>query len=237
MSTPVAESYLETIYNMSMEGDRVLGVSLAGKFGVSRATVTETVKRLIADGLVEQNRQDGISLTQEGITVTEGLLRRHRLAERLLFDVLGMDFITAHEQAHALEHWISPEVEERISNLLRHPQTCPHGNPIPGNAPSGLEYLRQHRAARLSEANLDSTVRVLAISEVVEDESALLRQLMGTGIVPGRHLTVVGHDAERGVTKFRTDEGESSVSIDLAAKIWVAAVEMAAHSEDRRERE
>src|SRR5438128_625161 len=115
MSSPVAEAYLETIYNISMEEGRVRGVDLAGHFKVSRPTVTQNVRRLQDEGLVIQDRASGIRLTPDGKRETEGLLRRHRLAERLLFDLLGMDFISAHEQAHALEHWISPEVETRMS--------------------------------------------------------------------------------------------------------------------------
>ncbi|MBV9278642.1 MAG: metal-dependent transcriptional regulator, partial [Chloroflexi bacterium] len=184
MPSPVVEEYLETIYNMAMEGEPVIGARLADKFHVSRATVTETVRRLVADGYALQNTDKSLALTPTGRELTEQVLRRHRLAERLLFDVLGMDWISAHEQAHALEHWISGEVEQRISTLLGHPRTCPHGNPIPGNATSGMAFLREQEAFRLSQARQGQTVRVVLISEVVEDESELLRRLSDTGIHP-----------------------------------------------------
>ena len=152
MATPVAEAYLETIYNMTMEGEPVIGARLADRFSVSRATATETIKRLVADGYAVQHPDKSVALTPAGQDITEQALRRHRLTERLLFDVLGMDWISAHEQAHALEHWISDEVEQRISALLGHPATCPHGNPIPGNASSGWAFLKEQDAIRLADA-------------------------------------------------------------------------------------
>lgn len=220
MSSPVAEAYLETIYNMTMEEGSVRAVDLAGKFGVSRPTVAENVRRLVSDGLVTQDRSSGINLTTEGRQETEELLRRHRLAERLLFDVLGMDFISAHEQAHALEHWISPEVEAKISSLLGAPVTCPHGNPIPGNAPGGIDYLRARNAFRLATATGGDVVNVVSISEVVEDESALLRQLMNTGIVPGNRLRVLKVDGE--TVHYEAGDKEHTIDRDLAHKIWVS---------------
>jgi DtxR family Mn-dependent transcriptional regulator len=222
MASPVAESYLETIYNMTMEGDPVIGARLAEKFGVSRPTVTETIRRLVAEGYAVQHDDKSVSLTPQGRTLTEGVLRRHRLAERLLFDVLGMDWVSAHEQAHALEHWISPEVEQRISTLLGHPATCPHGNPIPGNAASGFAFLRQQSAFRLSQAEPGTRVRVVLISEVVEDESEVLRRLNETGIHPGAGLDILPSDGE---VRFSAGGQTRAIPRDLAAKIWVRAAD------------
>ncbi|HZT97082.1 MAG TPA: metal-dependent transcriptional regulator [Chloroflexota bacterium] len=216
----MAEAYLETIYNMSMEQDRVRAVDLATKFAVSRPTVSQTVHRLVKDGLVASTTSTGITLTDEGVRETESLLRRHRLAERLLFDLLGMDFINAHEQAHALEHWISPEVEARISKLLGAPETCPHGNPIPGNAPSGIEYLRRRRAIRLADVGAGSTVSVVSISEVVEDETALLRNLMHKGVAPGRMLQVEALDD--GAISYSHGDQAERLDLEVARKIWVS---------------
>jgi DtxR family Mn-dependent transcriptional regulator len=209
------------IYNVVMEEGRVRPVDLAEKFKVSRPTATQTLQKLAADGLVTQDRAEGVRLTKEGERQTEGLLRRHRLAERLMFDVLGMDFISAHEQAHTLEHWISPEVEERISSLLGKPTTCPHGNPIPGNAPSGgIEYLRSQNAFRLSQAKAGLSVEIVSISEVVEDESALLDRLMNKHIVPGHEVSILASDSEHGIT-YTSRGSEHQLEHDLAEKIWV----------------
>ncbi|HEV3310372.1 MAG TPA: metal-dependent transcriptional regulator [Chloroflexota bacterium] len=221
MSSPVEESYLETIYNMSMEDGLVRAVDLAEKFKVSRPTVAQTLRKLSDEGLVTQDRTTGIQLSSQGRDKTEGLLRRHRLAERLMFDVLGMDFISAHEQAHALEHWISPEVEERISGLLGSPATCPHGNPIPGNAPGGVEYLRHQHAFRLHAVEPGRTVTVVSISEVVEDETALLRELLNTGVVPGGELEIHPGIPRTDMIEYTTRGSAYQISRDLATKIWV----------------
>lgn len=220
MASAVAEEYLETIYNMTMEGEPVIGARLAEKFGVSRPTVSETIKRLLADGYIEQGLSKRIALTPAGKELTESVLRRHRLAERLLFDVLGMDWISAHEQAHALEHWISPEVERRISTLLGHPTTCPHGNPIPGNASSGDAFLREQRAFRLTDGTPGQRVRVILISELVEDESETLRRLNDKHVHPRSQLTLRGSASDSTIV-FEVQGESYSVPRDLAAKIWV----------------
>lgn len=220
MASPVAEAYLETIYNMGMEGEPVIGARLAEKFQVSRVTAGETIRRLVTDGYIVQHEDKSVSLTPEGRELTEGVLRRHRLAERLLFDVLGMDWVSAHEQAHALEHWISPEVEERISLLLGNPATCPHGNPIPGNASSGAAYLREREAFRLSDAAPGQTVEVVLISEVVEDESEVLRRLSDKGVHPRSRVAVRAAEPE---VVFEVDGQSHALARDLASKIWVTA--------------
>lgn len=220
MASPVEESYLETIYNMSMEDGHVRAVELAGKFGVSRPTVAQTLRKLSEEGLVTQDRSSGVHLTDEGKRQTEQLLRRHRLAERLMFDVLGMDFINAHEQAHTLEHWISPEVEARITAMLGNPQTCPHGNPIPGNAPGGVDYLRGLGAFRMSTVKTGARIVVVSISEVVEDETALLAQLHNTGIVPDHELHVLNASAADTI-RYETHGCAHQIPFGLAEKIWV----------------
>lgn len=222
MASAVAEEYLETIYNLSMEDEPVIGARLAEKFAVSRPTVSETIKRLVADGYVEQAADKSVVLTPAGRELTEHVLRRHRLAERLLFDVLGMDWISAHEHAHALEHWISAEVEQRISTLLGHPTTCPHGNPIPGNASSGEAFLREQHAFRLAAATKGQPVRVILISELVEDESDTLRRLNDKHVHPRSELQVLENDPTSSVV-FEAHGEVHSVPHDLATKIWVAA--------------
>jgi DtxR family Mn-dependent transcriptional regulator len=204
-----------------MEGDLVIGARLAEKFRVSRPTAFETIRRLMADGYVVQNDDKSVALTAQGQAVTEGILRRHRLAERMLFDLLGMDWISAHEQAHTLEHGMTEELAAHISERLGHPLTCPHGNPIPGNAPSGMAFLREQHAFRLSDAQPGGTVRVVLISEVVEDETEILRRLSDKGLHPRSPVAVLENDPAEGV-RFETNGKTDSLPPDLASKIWVA---------------
>jgi DtxR family Mn-dependent transcriptional regulator len=221
MASAVAEEYLETIYNMGMEGEAVISARLADKFDVSRPTVTETVRRLVANGYAVLNPDKTIVLTPLGREVTESVLRRHRLAERMLFDLLGMDWIEAHEQAHTIEHGMTEELADRISERLGHPLTCPHGNPIPGNATSGLTFLSERNAFRLSDAEPGESVEVVLISELVEDETKVLRQVGDIGIHPRATLTVLESDDPAALSfDFRGER--RSIPYDLATKLWVS---------------
>src|SRR5918911_2331961 len=161
------EEYLETIYNMSMENEVVIGARLAEKFGVSAPTVTEMLKRLVRDGYVEMDNKRQITLTELGNQVAEAVLRRHRLTERFLVDMLGMQWHEVHEEACRLEHFISGAVEARVISSLNSPTTCPHGNPIPGSVPNARSYLKDHHAVRLSSLPIGAQATILCISEVV----------------------------------------------------------------------
>jgi DtxR family Mn-dependent transcriptional regulator len=223
MSAVVAE-YLETIYNVAMEGDPVIAARLAQRFNVSAPNVAAILQRMEQDGLIRRDERKAIVLTAEGRANAEAALRRHRLTERFLGQVLGLDWITAHEEAHHLEHGLTPEIEARMDEVLGHPTTCPHGNPIPGGVPDAAGYLREQQAFRLSEATPGQPVRVLCVSEVVEDETALLRYVGDKGIRPGATLTVV--EREPGGA-LHLDLGHHAVVIgaELAGKLWVRAPE------------
>ena len=219
------QEYLETIYNITVEGDPVVNARLAQKFGVSPPSVTEMLHRLERDGYVSIDRMTGARLTDRGIAVAEDTLRRHRIAERFLFDVLKMDWITAHEEAHALQNALTPAIEARIVAELGNPTTCPHGNPIPGSAPRTYDFLREHGAVRLSAAARDTPLKVLCISEVVEDETALLRSVGEKGIRPG--VSIVVRSAAPPTAVLRVDVDGQPVSLPLATgeKIWVYRTE------------
>ena len=135
------EEYLETIYNLSAENEVVIGARLAEKFHVSAPTVTEMLKRLVRDGYVEMDDKRQVTLTEAGNQAAEAVLRRHRLTERFLVDMLGMQWHQVHEEACRLEHFISGAVEARVITSLNNPTTCPHGNPIPGSVANSTKYL------------------------------------------------------------------------------------------------
>lgn len=222
MLSSTAQEYLETIYNITVEGDPVVNARLAEKFRVSAPSVTEMLHRLVRDGYVTLDRATGAQLTEQGIAVAEDSLRRHRIAERFLFDVLKMDWISAHEEAHALQNALTPAIEARVVSELGNPTTCPHGNPIPGRAPRTYDFLKSHGAIRLSRAGINSPYRVLCISEVVEDETALLRVVGEKGIRPG--IDIVVRDTATGEANGVVVElaGRREVlSPSIAEKIWV----------------
>jgi DtxR family transcriptional regulator, Mn-dependent transcriptional regulator len=228
MLSATARDYLETIYNITMEGDAVVGARLAEKFGVSPASVAEMLRRLARDDYITVDRASGAVLTEQGVAEAEAGLRRHRLAERFLLEVLGMDWITAHEEAHALEHALTPRMAARMVAVLGNPTTCPHGNPIPGSAPQTRDFLRAHGAVRLSAAPLGVPLRVLCISEVVEDETALLRYVGQVGLRPQSALVVTGRDPAQSACVIQVQGRQAVLGHALAAKIWVAVQDEAA---------
>ncbi len=221
------EEYLEAIYNMSAENEVVIGARLAEKFRVSAPTVTEMLKRLVRDGYVEMDNKRQVTLTEAGNQAAEAVLRRHRLTERFLVDMLGMQWHQVHEEACRLEHFISGAVEERVIASLNNPTTCPHGNPIPGSVPNARTYLKDRGAVRLSNIATGEKVTILCISEVVEDEEALILYLHEKGLTPGMSLAVLAQDDasnedEREENYRLQVEGlEVCISREVAAKIWV----------------
>jgi DtxR family Mn-dependent transcriptional regulator len=139
-----------------------------------------------------------------------------------------MDWISAHEEAHALEHALTPTMEARLVAVLGNPTTCPHGNPIPGSAPQTRDFLRAHGAVRLSAAPLGVPLRVLCISEVVEDETALLRYVGDVGLRPQSALVVTGRDPAQSACAIQVQGRQAVLGHALAAKIWVAVQDEAA---------
>jgi DtxR family transcriptional regulator, Mn-dependent transcriptional regulator len=220
------EEYLETAYNMSMEDEVVIGARLAEKFRVAPPTVTEMLKRLVRDGYIEMDNKRQVTLTEAGNRAAEAVLRRHRLTERFLVDMLGMQWHQVHEEACRLEHFISGAVEARVIAALNNPTTCPHGNPIPGSVENARSYLKDQGAIRLSSVPLAEVVTIVCISEVVEDEEALILYMHEKGLTPETQLTVLsqggggGHEQDESFI-VQVAGREVCISKSAAAKIWV----------------
>ena len=220
------EEYLETIYNLSMENEIVIGARLAERFHVAPPSVTEMLKRLVRDGYVVMNNKRQITLTEPGYRAAEAVLRRHRLTERFLVDMLGMQWHEVHEEACRLGHFISGAVEARVIANLNNPLTCPHGNPIPGSVPNARTYLRDKNGVRLSMVPEGKEATIICVSEVVEDEGALILYLHEKGLMPGTCLTVLvaagqGHPELGDGVKLRVGEREVAINGAVAAKLWV----------------
>jgi DtxR family Mn-dependent transcriptional regulator len=224
MPHSVEEDYLAAIYNMQMEGEPVTGARLAGLFKVKPPTVTQTLHRLQRQDLVcfdEHHRPD---LTPAGRVAAETLLRRHRLSERFLVDVMGMEWHEVHEEAERLEHDISPAFEARMLAQLDNPTTCPHGNPIPGQV-EAHEFLRRQHAQRLDAAPAGTPLVVVTISEVVEDEQALIDLLHGKGITPGTALSVAAEATPDGDLVVELGAGTVTLDAAVAHMVWVRSLE------------
>jgi len=222
-ATAKVEEYLETIYNMAMEGEVVIGARLAEKFGVAAPSVTEMLKRLVRDGYVAMDDRRQVTLTSEGEALAEAVLRRHRLTERFLVDMLGMQWHEVHEEACRLEHFISGAMEQRVVAALGNPTTCPHGNPIPG-AVDAQNYLANQHALRLSQADTGAPLRILCISEVVEDEEELISYLNEKELKPGHLLCLARHDQAQAALVLDVAGREVAIPERVGSKIWVVLV-------------
>ena len=175
---PAFEEYCEAIFELREDDVEVIQARIAERLLVSRPAVSEMIRRLTADGLVTVD--EGIRLTAKGLELAERTVRRHRLAERFLTDILELSWADAHQEAGKWEHVISERVEHAIIRLLGNPTTCPHGNPIPGadyQAPASVP---------LSEVAVGDGFTVSRIPEELEFTPGLLEFLEDSQITPGR---------------------------------------------------
>lgn len=175
---PAADEYLETIGWLAEEGGPVISARLAARLGKAKPSVSEMLERLVAGGYVERAGRH-ILLTEEGQRRALGVIRRHRLAERLLVDVIGLPWRDVHLEAGRFARAFSDELEQRLVALLGDPATCPHGNPIPGAPQTAGD---QHA---LSESEPGEHVRLARITEQVEIDLEALEFLSEHGFVPG----------------------------------------------------
>ena len=180
---PPLEDYLEAIHEIEEEGIPVIQARVAERLGHSAPSVSQMVRRLKDDGYVTMKKR-AIRLTAKGRSLAESVVRKHRLAERLLTDVIGLPWHKVHVEASRWEHVISDEVEDRLMVLLNNPTTCPHGNPIPGsNAP-------ERELVALAESKPGDNVRLELVTEQVEIDMDSLTYLSTHGFVPGTDAQV-----------------------------------------------
>lgn len=209
-----AQEYLEAIFEMEEEGGRIQQSRIAQRLGVSRATVSEQVHRLQKEGLIDiQGREIRISKT--GAEVATPLVRRHRLAERLLTDMLEIPWHRAHAEAHQWEHVISPEVEERILEKTG-ATTCPHGNPIPGLDPP---YDRR-KLVPLTRIEEGKSGRLSLMTEDVELDTGVLQHFERHGLMPGAEIMVASRGPD-GTLSLEVDGKPASLGPNLADNLWV----------------
>ncbi|MEM8709127.1 MAG: metal-dependent transcriptional regulator, partial [Actinomycetota bacterium] len=179
---PAFEEYCETIYELGEDDLDVIQARIAERMEVSRPAVSEMVKRLEAEGLIEAGRE--IKLTKKGMHLAETVVRRHRLAECFLTDILGLSWADAHQEAGKWEHVISPTVEKAMITRLNDPTTCPHGNPIPGSAYEAPDLVT------LEAVGVGNEFTVQRIPEELEFTEGMLDFLEQSSITPGSKGTV-----------------------------------------------
>jgi DtxR family Mn-dependent transcriptional regulator len=177
------EEYLEAIHELEEEGTSVIQARLAERVGHSAPSVSEMVRRLRTEGYIEGDGR-ALSLTRRGREVAESVVRKHRLAERLLTDVIGLPWEKAHVEACRWEHVISDEVESRLVELLHNPSTCPHGNPIPGGPATTTTTFP------LADVAVGDVVTLRRVTEQVELDLDQLCYLAEHGFTPGVEATV-----------------------------------------------
>ena len=215
-ATATVEEYLEAILNMASESKNVLGARLAERLQVSPPTVTTTLQRMRRDGLITTKGKMGIFLTKKGMKLATGVVRRHRLAERLLMDILKIPWHETHQEACLLEHALSEKVVDRLYEILGKPTTCPHGNPIPVD-----DVLPPIRGIPLDTVAAGTTAVVERISEEANRLIELMEYLDKTGIKPGTTITVKEATEYAGTITLLIEGKTSSLGIRVAAMVWV----------------
>ncbi|HYO61604.1 MAG TPA: metal-dependent transcriptional regulator [Actinomycetota bacterium] len=213
---PASKEYLEAIFELGEEGQRILQARIGERLGLAPATVSEGVKRLVAEGYVTVDGSRQISLTDEGRNVAEALVRRHRLAERMLVDILGIPWRLCHQQAEDWEKVMTPEVEQAILAKLDGEATCPHGNPIPGE-PSTVPWSDLRSVAAMEVGERGELKRLLEDVELDEDVLDYLEQHR---LMPGYDLTLV-EVAPDGTRVLEVDGDRVALGTRLADNLWV----------------
>jgi DtxR family Mn-dependent transcriptional regulator len=211
------EEYLETILEIEEEGVTPIRARLVERLGFSAAAVSEQVNRLVDQGYAELLDDRTLRLTATGRAIAVSIVRRHRLAERLLVDVIGLEWEKVHREADRWEHAISADVEQKLVELLGDPATCPHGNPIPGSS---------HRVDTTGAVALTAAapgrVKVARISEKIELDDGALALLADAQLIPGETTSVVRTGPD-GVVVEGTG-GERTVPTYVARLTFVAPV-------------
>ena len=213
---PPVEEYLELVLELEESGIPPMRARLVERLGVSAPAVSETVGRLEREGYVTLDPARLIRLTERGRTFATSIMRRHRLAERLLVDVIGVPWSQVHEEAGRLEHAISPTLEPYLVRLLGDPATCPHGNPIPGSANAAAA----ERLVPLARVAAGEAAVIRRIDEELEAQLERMRELERHHLLPGQRVAVVSTDAAE--VLLDVDGARVALSARVAAWVYVA---------------
>lgn len=210
--TPTVENYLSLLYALERDDEPVTGAHLAKLIGVTPPTVTNTLKRMSRDGLITMNGS-GTHLTDTGLQSARTVVRRHMLMEWMMVGTLPWSKL--HLEAHNLEHAISAEAEAALIEQLGHPQTCPHGNPLPGSEATVAGWMR------LTQVSPGSTVTIRRVHELAEENLQVMAFLEEKGIMPGAQTTVVENLEFNETITLRVDQQTVTLGFLVARYIFV----------------
>ena len=212
---PAFEEYCECIFELHEDDLDVIRARIAERLNVSRASVSQMIEKMTRVGLVTSD-DNTIALTADGLALANQVVRRHRLAERFLTDILGLSWSDAHREAGKWEHVMSDEVEAAMNRVLGAPTTCPHGNPIPGSS-----YI-DPKAVPLSRVDVGDRFVVSRIPEELEFTPGLLEFLETSALLPGRS-GVVTECADDGITIVEIDGRAVTIDRFATERILVTA--------------
>lgn len=209
------EMYMKAIYHLEREGPGATTSALATRLGVATASASGMLKKLVAEGYVNHEVRGDITLTHKGLQEAVRVVRRNRLAERLLTDILGMPWDDVQAEACILEHAISDRVEQRLIAVLGDPQTCPHGHPIP---PSDLSDPKP-AGEPLAQFETESDVILCGVTEALPE---LLRYLGEINLRPGAHLRIIEKAPLGGPVTIEVGNKPIAISLELARMLLVS---------------
>ena len=211
-----AQEYLLALRVMAGDGLRVTAAQVGRRLGVSTQAASEMFRRLVADGLVIQADGRELVLTAAGRTAADGIFRRHALCEWLLTEIVGLGWAESDEEAECLQAVISPRVEAMLDELLGHPETCPHGNPIDVEAAK-----RRPAGVRLAEVNAGEKATIYRITEEAEEDAGLLSYLEARGLRPGAPITVLARSESLDSMTLDGPLGRATLGLRPAALVRV----------------
>jgi DtxR family Mn-dependent transcriptional regulator len=209
-----AQEYLLALRVMAVDGSRVTASQVGRHLGVSTQAASEMFRRLISDGLVAQADGHLLVLTEPGRTAADAIFRRHALLEWLLTAVIGLGWAESDEEAARLQGALSPRVEARLDEMLGHPETCPHGNPI-----DAATARRRPKGTRLSEFEAGQHATIYRITEEAEEDAALLSYLEARALTPGAPITVLARSESLDSITLEGPRGRATLGLRPAALI------------------
>lgn len=208
------EMYVRTVWELEEEGIPPIRARLSERLQLSPPSVSETVSRLEEEGLLRLTEDRTLELTERGRDLAASVMRKHRLAERLLVDVIGLEWEHVHPEACRWEHVISDDVERKLVQLLGEPSECPHGNPIPGLGTAGTDDLLNLAEA----AKVHERVRLRRISELLQSDVETMTLFVRFGLRPDR-VVAISQDGDGVIVEG--DEGTLRLDLEPARLVYV----------------